>query len=91
MGTEWVYLEERYLPLGKTFGKVTPLITEMLTKENYLSLEKTPILKGASGETHPFERMFNENRHLCHNDPNLAINLDLISLGPTDNVKTLEQ
>jgi hypothetical protein len=38
--------------LGKTLGKMIPLITEILANEKHFSQGRTPILIGASGEAH---------------------------------------
>jgi hypothetical protein len=56
--------------------KMTPLGTTNVYKEKYLSQGWTPVLKGASGRTHPlFKGVF---KHLCHCDPAFE------SLGPID-------
>jgi hypothetical protein len=61
---------------------LTPVITEVLTKEKYLSQRRTPSLKEASDETCPlFKGTLTEMKYLCHNDPNLINPPDLVSLG----------
>jgi hypothetical protein len=51
--------KEKDIPLeGGAVWKMTPPGTKSVSKEKYLSQGCTPVLKGASGRTHPLLKAF---------------------------------
>jgi hypothetical protein len=65
-------------------GMITPLNTQNVYNEEYLSQGWTPVLMGASGRTDPlFKRMLKHER-VCHRDPNLMSGPTMNSLDTID-------
>jgi hypothetical protein len=53
LGTELGFLKERHLSWERPPGRMTPLGTESVCKGKYSSPGWMPVLRGASGRTHP--------------------------------------